>query len=165
MAAVDAHDVTKTYDCKTPGCTGEAASKTGRHAYCLPCRVNRGTALPDGTPIETQSHVVSPRRKIEPLGPFEERALVVLDAARHLDLAVERYKLARPALDQAVTAWRGAIAAPDHSGRVEERRSRRRRDLGPLPSSAMPGLRLTPEKPPSRACIEGVARGRDADNS
>lgn len=110
MAATDAHDVTKTYDCKTPGCTGEARSKTGRHAYCLPCRVARGTALPDGSPIESNRPIVSRRRKAHPQGPFEERALVVLDAARHLDLAVERYKLARPALEQAVTAWRGAIA-------------------------------------------------------
>jgi hypothetical protein len=34
----------------------------------------------------------------------------LLDAARNLDLAVERYKLARPALEQAVGAWREAVA-------------------------------------------------------
>jgi hypothetical protein len=34
----------------------------------------------------------------------------LLDAARNLDLAVERYKLARPALEQAVRAWREAVA-------------------------------------------------------
>jgi hypothetical protein len=31
--------------------------------------------------------------------------------ARNLDLAVERYKLARPALEQAVRGWREAVAA------------------------------------------------------
>jgi hypothetical protein len=34
----------------------------------------------------------------------------LLDAARSLDLAVERYMLARPALERAVTAWRAALA-------------------------------------------------------
>jgi hypothetical protein len=34
----------------------------------------------------------------------------LLDAARNLDLQVERYKLARPALEQAVAAWRAALA-------------------------------------------------------
>jgi hypothetical protein len=43
-------------------------------------------------------------------GPFETRALALLDAGRNLDLAVERYKLARPALEQAVRAWRAAVA-------------------------------------------------------
>jgi hypothetical protein len=34
----------------------------------------------------------------------------LLDAARSLDLQVERYRLARPALEQAVAAWRAALA-------------------------------------------------------
>lgn len=112
MAArsIPAHDVTKTYDCKTPGCTGEAKSATGRHAYCLHCRVVRGTALPDGTPLPgTLEGAPSRRRKGKPLGPFEERALVLLAAARGLDLAIMRWRLAKPALDQAVQAWREAL--------------------------------------------------------
>jgi hypothetical protein len=110
VTAVSAHEVTSTYDCKTAGCDGEARSKTGRHAYCKDCRIARGTALPDGTPIEATSKALSRRRKDKQLGPFEERALGILEAARSLDLAVERYKLARPALEQAVGAWRAAVA-------------------------------------------------------
>jgi hypothetical protein len=34
----------------------------------------------------------------------------LLDAARSLDVQVERYRLARPALEQAVAAWRAALA-------------------------------------------------------
>jgi hypothetical protein len=72
MGVVKADELAKTYDCKTPGCTGEARSKTGRHAYCLACRVNRGTALPDGTPIEAVSKALSRRRKTKQLaGTFE----------------------------------------------------------------------------------------------
>ncbi len=71
MAELAAAEATRTYDCKTPGCTGTAKSGTGRHAYCTPCRVARGTALPDGTPIETQPGHVKRRRKGRPTGPFE----------------------------------------------------------------------------------------------
>lgn len=110
MTVVPAHDVTVIFDCRTPGCEGEARAKSGRNAYCLPCRVTRGTALPDGTPIEAKRQVTSRRRRDRPLGPFEERAAELLDAARSLDLAVERYRLARPALEQAVTAWKTALA-------------------------------------------------------
>ena len=110
MATMSADEATRTYDCKTPGCTGEARSRTGRHAYCLPCRVARGTALPDGTPIEAKPQTISRRRKGKPTGPFEERVLGLLDAARHLDLAVERYKLAGPQLEQVAAAWREALA-------------------------------------------------------
>jgi hypothetical protein len=110
MTAIPAQDLTSTYDCKTPGCDGEARSKTGRHAYWPPCRVARATALPDGTPIEAKPQTVSRRRKGKLTGPFETRALGLLDAARNLDLAVERYRLARPALEQAVGAWRAAVA-------------------------------------------------------
>jgi hypothetical protein len=39
---ISADEVTPTFDSKTPGCTGEARSGTGRHAYCTPCRVARG---------------------------------------------------------------------------------------------------------------------------
>jgi hypothetical protein len=116
VAATSAHELTQSYDCKTPGCTGEASSRTGRHAYCLTCRVARGTALPDGTPIEAKPHVISRRRQGKPTGPFETSVLELLDAARHLDLAVERYKLAGPALEQAIAAWRdvlGRVAAAE----------------------------------------------------
>jgi hypothetical protein len=117
--AVSGHELAKTYDCRTPGCTGEARSKTGRHAYCDECRIVHGTAWPDGAPIESKSQAVSKRRKGKPLGPFEERALALVDAARHVDLMVARYKLARPALETAVAAWRAALAdaaAADISG-------------------------------------------------
>lgn len=110
MATISADEAARTYDCKTPGCTGEASSRTGRHAYCLSCRVARGTALPDGTPIEAKPQTISRRRKGKPTGPFEERVLGLLDAARHLDLAVERYRLAGPQLEQAVAAWKEALA-------------------------------------------------------
>jgi hypothetical protein len=43
-------------------------------------------------------------------GSFEARVYGLLDAARNLDLQVERYRLARPALEQAVAAWRAALA-------------------------------------------------------
>lgn len=100
-----AHDLSQTFDCKTPGCAGSARSRTGRHAYCLPCRVRRGTALPDGTPIEATSKALSRRRKDKAIGPFEHRALALVEAGRNLDLQVERYRLARPGLEQAAAAW------------------------------------------------------------
>ena len=50
-AALSAQQLTTTYNCRTPGCSGEAKAKNGRHAYTTACRVQRGTALPDGTPI------------------------------------------------------------------------------------------------------------------
>jgi hypothetical protein len=109
MAEVTAQELTQTYDCKTPGCTGEARSKTGRHAYCRSCRIARGTALPDGSPIESKPQVTSRRKKERAPGPFEERVYGLLDAARSLDLAVERYKLAGPALKTAIAAWRDAL--------------------------------------------------------
>jgi hypothetical protein len=110
VEVVSGHELAKTYDCKTPGCTGEARAKTGRHAYCDACRIARGTALPDGSPIESKIHVTSGRKKGRAAGPFEERVYGLLDAARSLDLQVERYRLARPALEQAVAAWRAALA-------------------------------------------------------
>src|SRR6266516_1448695 len=112
------HELAKSYDCRTPGCRNTARSKTGRHAYCNECRIAHGTAWPDGSPIEAKSNAVSKRRKGRPLGPFEERALGLLDAARHVDLMLARYKLARPALETAVAAWRQAladVAAVDYS--------------------------------------------------
>jgi hypothetical protein len=118
---VSGHELAKTYDCKTPGCTKAARSKTGRHAYCDECRIAHGTAWPDGAPIESKSQAVSKRRKGKPVGPFEERVLGLLDAARHVDLMVARYKIARPALEQAVTAWRAAladVAAVDHRSMI-----------------------------------------------
>jgi hypothetical protein len=107
---VSGHELVKTFDCKTPGCTGDARSATGRHAYCTACRIARGTALPDGSPIESKPKVTSRRKKGRAAGPFEERVYGLLDAARSLDLQVERYRLARPALEQAVAAWRAALA-------------------------------------------------------
>lgn len=111
MTNVKADELAKTYDCKTPGCTGEARSSTGRHAYCDRCRVARGTALPDGTPIEAKPQVISRRRKGKTLGPFEARVILLLDAAREVDLMVARYKAAKPALEQALGAWRAALAS------------------------------------------------------
>src|SRR2546426_3976528 len=107
---VSGHELAQTFDCQTPGCRGEARSKTGRHAYCAECRISRGTALPDGSPIESKIHVTSRRKKGRAAGPFEERVYGLLDAARNLDLQVERYRLARPALENAVAAWRAALA-------------------------------------------------------
>jgi hypothetical protein len=52
VPAIPAHELTTTYDCKTPGCNGEARSRTGRHAYCQACRIARGTALPDSYRVE-----------------------------------------------------------------------------------------------------------------
>jgi hypothetical protein len=110
VTEVSGHEIAKSFDCATPGCTGSARAKTGRHAYCDPCRIARGTALPDGSPIESKIHVTSRRKKGRAAGPFEERVYGLLDAARNLDLQVERYRLARPALEQAVAAWRAALA-------------------------------------------------------
>jgi hypothetical protein len=108
---VSGHELAKTYDCQTPGCTGEARSRTGRHAYCTECRIARGTALPDGSPIESKIHVTSRRKKGRAFaGSFEARVYGLLDAARNLDLQIKRYRLARPALEQAVAAWRAALA-------------------------------------------------------
>jgi len=106
---VSGHDLVRTYLCKTPGCAGEARSATGRHAYCDRCRIARGTATATGEPIESKSHAVSRRRKGKQLGPFEERALAVVEAGRSLDLAVARFKLARPTLELAVSAYRSAL--------------------------------------------------------
>jgi hypothetical protein len=115
------HELARTFDCQTPGCTGTARAKTGRHAYCNQCRIARGTALPDGSPIESKIHVTTRRKKGRAAGPFEERVYGLLDAARSLDLQIERYRLARPALERAVAAWRAAladVAAADVSGTV-----------------------------------------------
>jgi hypothetical protein len=115
MSTVKAEKLAKTFDCKSPGCDGTARSQTGRHAYCDRCRVARGTALPDGTPIEAKPQIISRRRKGKTLGPFEARVILLLDAAREVDLMVARYKAARPALEQALGAWRAALASVNAS--------------------------------------------------
>src|SRR6266849_10231574 len=79
---VSGHELAKSFDCRTPGCTGEARSATGRHAYCTECRIARGTALPDGSPIESKPKVTSGRKKGRAAGPFEEKVYGLLDAAR-----------------------------------------------------------------------------------
>jgi hypothetical protein len=55
---------------------------------------------------------------------------VLLDAAREVDLAVERYRLSRPGVEQAVRAWREAVAAP--AGPRDDVDERRRVELTPL---------------------------------
>jgi hypothetical protein len=113
VAVVSAQELVKTFNCKTPGCEGEARSSTGRHAYCLTCRVHRGTALPDGTPIEAQRPRTpgsGKRREAKGAhGPFESAALELAVAGRSLDFAIAQYQLAKPALKLAAEAWREAL--------------------------------------------------------
>jgi hypothetical protein len=76
----------------------------------------RGTALPDGTPIEATARTTSRRRAAKKLGPFEEAAEGLVAVGRSVDLALARYRLAKPALEQAVGAWRDALQALPHVG-------------------------------------------------
>jgi hypothetical protein len=57
--AVKAVELAQTFDCRTPGCSGEARSKTGRHAYCLECRA---AASCGGSATATRTAGASARR-------------------------------------------------------------------------------------------------------
>src|SRR5947209_8413379 len=125
---VSGHELTRSYDCRTPGCTGVATAATGRNAYCRVCRMARGTLTPEGKPLKFASHPPAPPAikeneggsesdmppdaddKDDGLGVFEERALVLLNTAREVDEAVEQFREARPRLERAVAAWRAALA-------------------------------------------------------
>jgi len=137
-ASFPAHELTRSFDCRTPGCDGEAKAKSGRFAYCVSCQVRRGTALPDGTPIIGRpipnapgSRVGGKRPKRPPraregghptpkartTGLYEARASVLLRAARELDQALEAYRAAKPALEEAVRGYRSAVKAVVAAGR------------------------------------------------
>jgi hypothetical protein len=125
---VSGHELTRTYDCRTPSCTGEATAATGRNAYRRLCRMARGTLTPEGKPLKSANH--PPARPAieeneagsesdmqtaaddmdEGPGLFEERALVLFDTACEVDEAVEQFREARPRLERAVAAWRAALA-------------------------------------------------------
>ena len=128
MAETPAHEATKTYLCKTRGCTNEAKAANGRQAYCTPCQVRRGTARPDGTVIQGRIPSApgsrSGRGQAAAQGPFEAKTMELIGAARELDFWLERYREAKPALEQAVRKWRevveqfGTMTAPAVSGQA-----------------------------------------------
>ncbi len=117
----------ETLLCLTPGCKGEAQAKTGRRAFCLECRVRRGTAWPDGTVRNggggrrDKAHqqrqadgrfAPSPTTTPEPAGTsangvgiYERRALELVSAARTVDAALAVYGSAKLALDEALKAF------------------------------------------------------------
>lgn len=134
VSAHSAHELTRTYDNRTPGCDGEAKANSGRFAYCIPCQVRRGTAYPDGTlirgPIPNAPGTRSGRKRKTPakvssqdflavspvpashngkVGAYEAKAAALVAAARELDAALEAYKAAKPALEQAKERWREAL--------------------------------------------------------
>jgi hypothetical protein len=74
VTTLSAHDVTKTYDCKTPGCDGEARTKTGRHAYCTP--IARCAAMPHPERESRAASASRPRlhRPAPPLSRMRSRS-------------------------------------------------------------------------------------------
>lgn len=82
MSATPAADLTKTYDCKTPGCTREARSSVGRHAYCKPCQAQRGSTV---SHIAPQNTLVA---KLDALKKLAKRADQADAKARKLPTAL-----------------------------------------------------------------------------
>lgn len=133
---VPAGEIVKRYDCRTPGCQGEAKAPTGRNAFCLECRVRRGTALPDGTPLKTGGgqnakattkpatpRLDPPRVSDSPMpvvetangrGRFESQAIQLVEAGRAVDEVLSRYAAIRPELEAALRVWREALAQLPH---------------------------------------------------
>jgi hypothetical protein len=111
---ISAHEATKTYLCKSPGCENEAKTWSGRHAYCKTCQIRRGTAQSDGSAI--QGRIPSAPgsrsgRNFPVEGHFEAKVMRLVGSARELDFWLERYGEARPALEQAIKGWHEALQA------------------------------------------------------
>ena len=106
-------ELAKTFNCKTPGCDGEARAPNGRHAYCRDCQIRRGTRREDGSfvagRIPTAPGSRSSRNRVAVHGPFEARAMELVTAARMLDSVIARQKMLRIELREAVAAWRDVI--------------------------------------------------------
>jgi hypothetical protein len=90
VAVVKAQEYGKTYDCRTKGCTGEARSGNGRHAYCKDCQIRRGTRRADGSLIMERIPSSPGSRSSRDIfngqhGPFETKAAELVAAAREVD--------------------------------------------------------------------------------
>jgi hypothetical protein len=119
---VSGHEVAKTFDCKTPGCTGEARARGGRHAYCVHCQIRRGTRRPDGSVIYEAIPTSPGSRHVRDLfrgdgcGPFEQKGIDVVAAAREVDAIIaqilqaqETISAAKARLPEAVRLWRETL--------------------------------------------------------
>lgn len=110
---ISGHELAKTYNCRTPGCDGEARATGGRHAYCERCQIRRGTRRPDGAMIQgripTAPGSRSARDGEQAQGPFETQALTLVGAGRAIDFWAERYREAKPALEEAIREWRETL--------------------------------------------------------
>ncbi|HEY8723432.1 MAG TPA: hypothetical protein VIL92_06185 [Gaiellaceae bacterium] len=89
-------DATDDFDCKVDGCERAARSNRGRHAYL--CDTHARSAAPVAAP------------PLSPLTSFEAKAKSLVKVGRDLDKAIAGYKPAKSRLDDAMRAWRDAVA-------------------------------------------------------
>ena len=126
----------RTYPCRTEGCAGEAKANSGRCAYCLDCMVRRGTAYADGRlvkgpvpsapgskakpkrasrPRASQKPAAGPPSSLNGSGPYETKAVTLIEAGRELDEALERYRAAKGRWREAIVALTKAPESPASS--------------------------------------------------
>jgi hypothetical protein len=109
VTLTDVQDATSSYDCKVPGCNGEARANRGPNAYLCPAHI-RDRPPASGAP-RLGGLIVMPPDHIPgaPVG-FEARAKRLVGVGRKLDRAITTHRGSRETLDSAMAAWREAIA-------------------------------------------------------
>jgi hypothetical protein len=121
------------FPCLTPGCDGSARSRWGRHAYCRPCQVRRGTRSADGRSVSGLIPTAPGSRTGRDhggVGPIQRRAFKVVQAAQRIDHAIAREPGLKADLADALEAWHRQHRELVAAARLLDQELRRREKLG-----------------------------------
>jgi hypothetical protein len=98
VAAISAHEATRSYDCRTPGCRGETPAEGGLCRHCEQVQAER-TGGADEPPVEVDDRP----------GSFEFKALALVQLGRELDAALGEYLPAEKRYKEAARRWQEAV--------------------------------------------------------
>lgn len=112
-----AHDATSSFDCKTPGCTGEARSNRGKYAYlCDHCIRTKKADEPAPQPrpratTPTESFEQAAKQLV-PIGKKVDRAFAAADRAKEAcKPAIQRAQAAKEHAEQIKREFFDAVRA------------------------------------------------------